>query len=323
MRIKPGTRSKTYKRDHDSRSVGSDSIQDPHRHHTYEQVRDRTHEYLYADGIDGALRSAPSPDDYIFEQLALGADKTIPDVYIDLRKYSKPSRHQHKRGTCAAFAAATIREIQEHMISASANLPMLSPEFIYHHRKNKPAEGMFGRDVLTIMRDIGTVPEQMYPYDDISEPSRYPSHQHYEDAADHKISNFARVMTSKGLMRAIGEVGPCYLVLPLYDTRPHFWRKRARDSSKPSSDPCGHSVAVVGFNDIGFILKNSWGPTWNGDGCILFPYDDWDSHWECWAPLNRGIVPMDANISLGTSLNVSLDIDADQHGTKKSKCVIS
>lgn len=295
MRIKTGSRSKQYLRD----NASADEI--PH------------------DSIDigGALLSGPSSEDYIFEQLALGSDTAganAPTDYIDLRKYSKPSRHQRKRGTCAAFAAATIREIQEHIIGASAMPPqVLSPEFIYFHRKNKPAEGMFGRDVLMIMRDIGLVPEEMFPYDDVVEPMTEPGIEHYEAAASHRISNFARVTTCAGLKRAIREVGPCYLVLPLYASRPFFWRPQGK------GNPCGHSVAVVGYNHDGFILKNSWGPTWNGDGCVIFPYAEWELHWECWAPLNRGIVTSSA-----VSLHVSLDDEISDGGVRvnKSRCMV-
>ncbi len=270
--------SKQYKRETDNtRSAGSDNSESPR-------------------SMPGALRSpiAANADDYIFEQLALGPDRGgVTAEYIDLRPYSKPSRDQQRRGTCAAFAAAAIREIQEHMIGSVSNV--LSPEFIYHHRKNRPSEGMFGRDVFMIMRNIGTVPEDMFPYVDVEPMARdsssiipiEPDEEHYEIARTHRFANFARVMTCAGLKRAIREVGPCYLVLPLYATRPYFWRRQPH----MAGDSHGHSVAVVGYTADGFILKNSWGPTWNGDGCIVFPYADWDTHWECWAPLDRAVVP--------------------------------
>ena len=36
----------------------------------------------------------------------------------------------------------------------------------------------------------------------------------------------------------------------------------------------GHAFALVGYNDLGFIVQNSWGPVGRG-GFGILPYDDW------------------------------------------------
>jgi Papain family cysteine protease len=40
----------------------------------------------------------------------------------------------------------------------------------------------------------------------------------------------------------------------------------------------GHAVAVVGYTNEGFIIQNSWGPTWGSGGFALLPYEDWLLH---------------------------------------------
>jgi predicted alpha/beta hydrolase family esterase len=37
----------------------------------------------------------------------------------------------------------------------------------------------------------------------------------------------------------------------------------------------GHAFALVGYNDIGFVVQNSWGPNWAANGFAVLPYDDW------------------------------------------------
>ena len=37
----------------------------------------------------------------------------------------------------------------------------------------------------------------------------------------------------------------------------------------------GHAFALVGYNDIGFIVQNSWGGRWGASGFAVLPYDDW------------------------------------------------
>lgn len=40
----------------------------------------------------------------------------------------------------------------------------------------------------------------------------------------------------------------------------------------------GHAVAVVGYTSEGFVVQNSWGPTWGKDGFALLPYEDFMIH---------------------------------------------
>jgi len=45
----------------------------------------------------------------------------------------------------------------------------------------------------------------------------------------------------------------------------------------------GHAFAVVGYNDVGFQVQNSWGSDWGGGGFATLPYDDWlDSAYDAW-----------------------------------------
>lgn len=219
----------------------------------------------------GALKSPDDSRDWVFERITKSNKyKKIPPEEYKIN-FILPARDQGKRGSCAAFAGAGVREIQEQ------SEIYLSPEFIYFHRNTKPAEGMYGRNVFQILQSIGIVPEELYPYHDTKEPDTKPSRRLYDIAAKYKISNYARVYTVDGLKRALYEIGPCYLSLPLYKSRPKFWIKESDEQCEG-----GHAVAVVGYNSEGFILKNSWGGDWNGKGFIIFPYSDWNSHWECW-----------------------------------------
>jgi hypothetical protein len=233
--------------------------------------------------VCGALKSPDDIRDWIFEHVGRGAndDQTIllPDEY-DLRIHSPPARNQGRRGTCAAFTAAAIKEIQESIDCGFKQ--RMSPEFIYYHRMNKPGNGMYGRNVFQILQKIGCVPEHMYPYcESDAKVHGKPTKMHYEHAGLYRIANYARVTTIDGLKHALYTTGPCYILLPLYKTRPEFWMSDGKTCSG------GHAVAVVGYTKTGFILKNSWGVDWNGDGCIIFPYNDWPLHWECWAPVDE------------------------------------
>jgi papain like protease len=45
----------------------------------------------------------------------------------------------------------------------------------------------------------------------------------------------------------------------------------------------GHAFALVGYNEVGFLVQNSWGTDWGKGGFATLPYDDWlDSAYDAW-----------------------------------------
>lgn len=45
----------------------------------------------------------------------------------------------------------------------------------------------------------------------------------------------------------------------------------------------GHAFCIVGYNDVGFLVQNSWGKEWAKAGFATLPYDDWlESGYDAW-----------------------------------------
>ena len=45
----------------------------------------------------------------------------------------------------------------------------------------------------------------------------------------------------------------------------------------------GHAFTLVGYNDVGFLVQNSWGKLWGKGGFATLPYEDWlDSAYDAW-----------------------------------------
>ncbi|WP_432245975.1 C1 family peptidase [Arthrobacter sp. G.S.26] len=45
----------------------------------------------------------------------------------------------------------------------------------------------------------------------------------------------------------------------------------------------GHAFSIVGYNDVGFLVQNSWGKNWGGHGFATLPYEDWlTSAYDAW-----------------------------------------
>jgi len=45
----------------------------------------------------------------------------------------------------------------------------------------------------------------------------------------------------------------------------------------------GHAFAIVGYNDQGFLVQNSWGAGWGSHGYAILTYEDWlENAMDCW-----------------------------------------
>jgi pimeloyl-ACP methyl ester carboxylesterase len=45
----------------------------------------------------------------------------------------------------------------------------------------------------------------------------------------------------------------------------------------------GHAFALVGYNEVGFLVQNSWGTAWGKGGFATLPYEDWlESAYDAW-----------------------------------------
>jgi hypothetical protein len=45
----------------------------------------------------------------------------------------------------------------------------------------------------------------------------------------------------------------------------------------------GHAFLIAGYNDVGFLVQNSWGTDWGDGGYATLPYEDWmDNGYDAW-----------------------------------------
>lgn len=92
-----------------------------------------------------------------------------------------------------------------------------------------------------------------------------------------KIERYAMVGSKEHLKQALIANGPCVGALPVYNTnKEDFWYDDA------SSFKGGHAIAIVGYDENGFIIRNSWGESYGDKGYGLLPYEDIDKFYEIW-----------------------------------------
>ena len=205
---------------------------------------------------------------------------------LDLREDLNPIRNQGNQGTCYAQSAACMKEWQE---KKDYNLKeYLSPQFFYNNRfnyydnNNENDEGMYGRDVMKILKDIGICYEITYPYGRIEEKKNIPDHV-YEEAKKHKIKSYARINELDDLKESLFKNGPCLITFPVYNYNHEFWKPNNENETFKG----GHAVTVVGYLENCFIIRNSWGTDWGEKGYSYYYFNDWGAHWEIWTTIDE------------------------------------
>ena len=87
----------------------------------------------------------------------------------------------------------------------------LSPQFFYNNRDNlyddnkDNDEGMFGRNVMKLLKEMGICTEQQYPYGLIETKDKI-AEGIYLSANRHKIKGYARITSLDGLKTSLNNI---------------------------------------------------------------------------------------------------------------------
>jgi C1A family cysteine protease len=212
--------------------------------------------------------------DYVAETIFSSAPVELPKAH-DMREDLPDVRNQGSQGSCAGMTSACMKEWQENKDVGFKDY--MSPQFVYNNRNNQETAGMYSRDVMKILNKIGIVTEKDYPYQTFTPITEDLKNK----ASKYRISGYATVNSIEGLKKALFKNGPCYFAVPVYNYGNRMWKPKQGESRLG-----GHAMTCVGWNESGFIIRNSWGMGWNGDGYTVFPYSDWGLHWEAWTTID-------------------------------------
>ena len=199
---------------------------------------------------------------------------------VDLTSKMPSIYDQGQEGSCvdnATAGAAQYDEMQEGITPAI----MPSRQFLYFNARVKeegtdPSEdsGSTIADGLKAMADFGYPDEAHWPYD----PSHFaqtPPDSIYQEAAAHKITDFARVPdnSANDIKSALSLGKPVILGINVYS---NFPMEGNGDVPMPAGGvEGGHGILLVGYDDSAqkYKFRNSWGTSWGNQGYGTLPYD--------------------------------------------------
>lgn len=178
-------------------------------------------------------------------------DFDIP-VEFTYRPLMPPVRDQGTESTCVCQTLTGMLDVQRNAKNDVTNVcNNFSIQELYNQRSNKPQEGMIIKEALSILRHKGL--------------------------NDEKIANYAMCTSVKTAKQAIVANGPLAIGMMVYNNgSDKYWINKGMCVG-------GHCTMLVGYDENGFIMRNSWGLSYGNEGYINLPYSDFEEYcMECW-----------------------------------------
>ena len=218
--------------------------------------------------------------------------RDLPAKY-DLRELGQvsPVKNQGSCGSCWAFAGAAVME--------SAALRMLNKSFDLSEQElvscdraeSSGCSGGWAPFEYMTKRGIGLEVDFPYQGRNLSCKKIDPA---VKGARWARVGQSGRAPTVAEVRQAIHEFGALWVSVAADSS----WRSPKEYNRSCSSGTVNHAVTMVGYQPDGesnfdFIIKNSWGDNWNGDGFIKshLGCDSLARHTSFIVPANSACVP--------------------------------
>ena len=220
---------------------------------------------------------------------------------------------QGQQGACTGFGLAGVANylLWTRHIEDRVQVPFLpvSPRMLFELAKRYDEwpgidyDYSSCRGALKGWHKHGVCSRDVWPYE-LNEQGRpvfvRPTEGWDENAARRPLGVYYRVARDSvvDIQAAIYNIGAVYVSADAHDGWDALLREKApvappkHHDELPSIGPVvdkksrgGHAFALVGFNERGFIVQNSWGTVWGAAGFAVLPYEDWVSNatdvWAC------------------------------------------
>lgn len=181
----------------------------------------------------------------------------LPEKY-SYKNFLPQVINQGRLSICVPCSVSAYLNWKENTKNGSNNDNSVALFDIYKSRKNK-GEGMTYKDAF-----------------------RYLRHEGVESAAGKMmIETYGKVNNLKDLKFAIIANGPCFGALPVYSDDCDFWKQKSGQKFQGY-----HAISIIGYNEEGFIIRNSWGTTFCDNGNTIIKYDDFKLLLEIWTVID-------------------------------------
>ena len=186
-------------------------------------------------------------------------------------------RDQGREGACTGFGLAATVDL---LLARRGDPRTVSTRMLYETAKQfdewegDDYHGSSCRGAVKGWHSMGVCSEDLPPYRS-GERGWDITIDQAKDARRTTVGAYYRVNRRlSDYHAALNEVGALYTSATVHKG---WQRGSVRDGVIPMSFDAlgGHAFAIVGYNQDGFWVQNSWGEGWGHDGVALWTYEDW------------------------------------------------
>lgn len=229
---------------------------------------------------------APDARDLVYEWASdrTGRPEQIgPDAY---QRYVRETWHQRGQ-ECTGFALAAIANYLIRRMLDDPTVPSVSRRMLYEsaqlHDDQDFEEGSTLRGALKGWQRTGVARDDLWPYSPGDESgerhgvldlarlldARHRPLLRYRRISHADIDQMKQALAEGHVLFAGAEIHLGWYRLFLSGSLSVIERQPG-DANKG-----GHAFVIVGYDDHGFWVHNSWGQEWGTEGYAVLPYDDW------------------------------------------------
>jgi len=213
--------------------------------------------------INGSL---PSPID--LRDFRVSNSVTNIELPKEFRLENYEIKDQGMVNSCVAHSLASMLERSGYKFSTG---------WIYGYRPEGyyQGEGMYPREALNTLLKKGAVKKEDFDYniemDDAKKLVDKNINKLEAFADDYHITSYARLYSEKEIKSWIFAHN---ISVPIAIETEDLILDKDNIIQIPNEYPnSGHAMLIVGWNELGFIVQNSWGKNWGDNGYAILPYE--------------------------------------------------
>lgn len=201
----------------------------------------------------GFIESVIDGSEYVF---GAGIEQKIPEKY-SLKEFMPPVINQGNAPICVPVSISAYLNWRENLKDGSKKDNNINYFDVYD--LYGVTDGMTFKQAFKHIRHSGIT----------------------SDAGTLKINQYATLKSAYTLRLALVMNGPCFGALPVYNENDEFWIKQEGDELQAY-----HAISIVGYDEEGFIIRNSWGKYFGNDGYTKIKNSDFKYFIELWTVVN-------------------------------------
>ena len=221
----------------------------------------------------GFLQTQVVESPYDVRDYQIVAGKDFPETFELPKKVN--IKNQWAKPTCVAHALSSL--VEYHNLIETGKYRKFSTEFIYGTRDigYYIGDGMVIRDALKTVRKYGDCYYVDCPGNhntaDAMKNVNEKAEEYRDLAYPHRIGSYYRVRTPEEIKTALMNHGP--VVVSMTCKKGAYISNDIYRYPQNAKDSGVHCVLIVGWNENGWIVQNSWGILYAGDGYFTLPFD--------------------------------------------------